>query len=669
MSRPRPLAGAVLALLAAATLLPVGPSTVRAGEGLVTLMDATYDVLPEEARIHVTIDAVSTSFEEDAPKGPVYYAGISLSIPPGSSNVAATSGSTQLEITVTPIADAIRVDIGFSEQVFLGDSYHYRVTFDMVDQGGAADRDFRIGHSIVAFPVWAFGTQGEEGSSVAVRLPGAFEPSVYGGPLEQTTEADGTLRLSADVTNPQDWFAYITAERPGVFTETAFSLMVGDRDADLLVRAWDDDPEWGGRIRSLLTEGLPALHDLIGLSWPVTGDLEVEESANRLGDYAGIYNRENERINVRYDADATVTLHEAAHVWFNNDLLADRWIGEAWAEFYAVHSAEAIGVTGETFTLTDDLLASQIPLNDWGAIGDESQDVEAYAYAASYHLAELIFERTDLEGLRMVWQAAEADESAYLPVHGDGSSADGTATNQVGWQRLLDLLEERTGGTYDDLWVTWVADDREDQLIATRTAVRERYAATVAEAGDWELPDDVRDDLGDWQFDHVIDSLDTADRVLVLADELDGLAGELELEPPQQLQAAFEGDDGLEAALTEANKELFALEQIADAEEGLAADPDPAEWLGLLFSEPEADLAAARTAWEAGDHGTAGDRAEAVLTLLDEADDRGRERLAIGGALILLGAGAVAVARRRRGAPDDPESTTPPPDEAVEEAA
>ncbi|HEY7738351.1 MAG TPA: hypothetical protein VIC63_04895 [Candidatus Limnocylindria bacterium] len=669
MSRPRPRVGALLALAVVATLLPVGPSSVRAGEGLVTLMDATYDVLPEEARVHVAIDAVSTSLEEDAPEGPVYYAGISLNIPPGSSNVSASSGSTPLEITVTPIADAIRVDVGFSEQVFLDDSYHYQVVFDLVDEGGAADRDFRIGHSIVAFPVWAFGTPGEDGNSVAVRLPAAFEPSVYGGPLEQTTDADGALRLSADVVNPQDWFAYVTAERPGIFTEVPFNLAVGDRDASLIVRAWDDDPDWGNRIRSLLTDGLPALHELVGLDWPVAGDLKVEESANRLGDYAGIYNRVTEQINVRYDADATVTLHEAAHVWFNDDLFADRWIGEAWAEFYAVHSAQAIGVTGETFTLTDDLLAAQIPLNDWGEIGAESQDVEAYAYAASYHLAELISERTDFAGLRAVWRAAASDEMAYQPIHATGDPQTEQATNQAGWQVLLDLLEERTGADYDDLWVTWVADDREADLLATRAATRERYLATVSEAGAWELPEAVRADLGAWQFDDVADSLDTADRVLGLAAELDELADELELEPPNQLRVAFEGSDGLDAALTEVNKELFALEQINDATDGLAADPDPVEWLGLLFSEPEVELDAARTTWEAGDHGSAGEHAEAVLTILDEADDHGRERLGIGGVVLLLGAGVVAVVWRRRNAPDDPEATIPPPDEAVEEAA
>ncbi len=56
----------------------------------------------------------------------------------------------------------------------------------------------------------------------------------------------------------------------------------------------------------------------------------VEEAAtSRLGDYAGIYNNLTGIIRVRYDADAYVALHEAAHIWFNGDLFRDRWIGEA----------------------------------------------------------------------------------------------------------------------------------------------------------------------------------------------------------------------------------------------------------------------------------------------------------------------------------------------------
>jgi hypothetical protein len=668
MSRPRLTAAAVLALVVAATLAPIGPSTARAGGGLVTTMDAVYDVRPDQALVHVTIDAVSTSFERDAPEGPVYYAGLSISIPPGSSNVTATSGDTQLGITVTPGADAVRVDIGFSEQVFLGDSFAYQVAFDMVDTGGAADRDFRIGHSVVAFPVWAFGTPDAQGSSVAVSLPANFTPSVYGGPLTPTTAADGSVLLTADVTDTQSWFAYVTAERPGIFTEFPFSLVVGDEEATVVIRAWDDDPDWASRTQALLTQGIPALHDLIGLPWPVVGALRVEESANRLGDYAGIYDQVTEKINVRYDADATVTLHEAAHIWFNDDLFRERWIGEAFAELYAVQSAAAIGVSGDRFELTEDLLAARIPLNDWAPVGIENDAVEVFAYAASYHLAELILERTDADALRAVWRGTADAEMAYQPIHGSDAPRTGVASSLEGWQRLLDLLEERTDAEYTDLWLAWVVDETQAELLTDRAEARTRYLEVVAAAEDWELPEVVRFDLGNWQFDDVMAELDTVDRILVMAADLEALAGELDLDPPEQLRETFEGNAGLELALTEANKELLALETIADATRGLAEEPDAVEWIGLLATEPDVDLAAARDAWEAGDHGIASDRAEAVLATLDAADDRGRERLAIGGGIVLLAIGGVALTVYRRRAPEDLEPT-PPAEDRIEEAA
>ncbi len=165
--------------------------------------------------------------------------------------------------------------------------------------------------------------------------------------------------------------------------------------------------------------------------------------------------------------------------------------------------------------------------------------------------------------------------------------------------------------------------------------------------------------------------------MLELAGELDTLADELSLDPPNQLQAAFEGTGGLSAALTEANKELFALERISDATRGLAVEPELLDWVGLLLAEPADELDAARVAWEAGDHGRATEHAEAVLTTLAEADDRGRERVAIAGGLLLVGVGGVTLAarRRRKGheppppAMDEPPAPEPPAPEPPFEAA
>ncbi|MGH2463436.1 MAG: hypothetical protein ACRDFZ_07440 [Candidatus Limnocylindria bacterium] len=637
-----------LAVAALATAAPIGPSVVRAGGGLVTVTSALYQVQPDLARVHVTIDAVSTSYEADTPEGQIYYSGLTVSVPPGSSSVVATSGGSQLATTVTNTTDATRIEIRFSTAVFYRQSYAYRITFDMVDAGGAADRDFRIGRSVAAFPVWAFGSDGSSGNSVAVVLPATFTPSVYGGPLSETIQSDGSVRLAATVTDSLTWFAYVTAERPGLFTSIPFTLTVGDEEASVIIRAWDDDPEWAARTQELLIDGLPALQDLIGLPWAVFGDLKVEESANRLGDYAGIYNSLTEKINVRYDADATVTLHEAAHIWFNDSLFRDRWIGEAWAEFYAARSAEAIGVTGEIFVLTDDLLAVQIPLNDWAGIGFEDLDVEAFAYAASYHLAELIYERTDLEALRAVWRAADDGEMAYQPVHATGSPRKGVALTQEGWQRLLDLLEERTGTAYDDLWSEWVVNEAQQTDLTERAETRALYFEGVEAAGDWELPELIRYDLSSWQFDDVVAELEMADEVLARADAIADLAADLDLTPPDHLQDAFEGNGGLDAAISEGQSELTALETIEEATRELAADSGFVAWVGLLFAEPGVELEAARDAWESGESDTARFKARGILATLDEADDRGGERLAVtGGVLLVAGTGGALIWRRR----------------------
>jgi hypothetical protein len=671
---------AVVALALGGVLLvtPIGVAPARAGDGLVTVMDATYQVLPEEQRVQVTVDAVSTSHEADTPEGRVYYAGISITVPPGATNIAATSNGTPQSITVSEGPDAVRVDIGFSQQIFFNQSFPYQITFDMVDPGGAANRDFRIGHSVVAFPVWAFGSAGVEGNSVTVDLPPTFIPSVYGGPLDQAILADGTVHLTADNTDATSWVAYVSAERPGIFTTTPFSLNVGDANASVIIRAWDDDPQWAARTMALLTDGLPALQQLIGLSWPVAGDLNVEESANRLGDYAGIYNPVTEKVNVRYDADATVTLHEAAHVWFNDHLFRDRWIDEAWAEFYAAHAAEVIGVPSETFSLDDSMLASKIPLNDWGVIGAETRDVEAYAYAASSHLADLIFARTDLAELRSVWKAADASEMAYQPLHGGENPRAGGALGQADWQRLLDLLEERTGAAYDDLWAEWVVNGGQRADLAERSIARERYREVATDAGPWELPESIRSEMSSWQFQDALGELAVAEDVLGVADEVAALAVELDLTAPRTLEYSFEGTNGLGASLDEARNERAAAQIIATATQELGVEQGFVGWVGLLFTDPAGDIGAARAAWEDGDSDAASTAASAAVTTLETAEDQGRQRLLIGGTVVVVfvGGGAVIAARRRR-EPEDgadqapydaPDAPADPPPSDVSEA-
>jgi len=650
---------ASLAIVLAIGLLASTPavfprsSPVRAAGGLVTVADTTYTVLPDGGGVRVVIDIVATSNEPDTPDAQVYYTGMSFAVPAAAASFTASSGGTRLAVDIEESTEDYRIiAITFSRGVFYRQSYPFRVGFDLVDAGGEAGRDVRIGRSVVAFPVWAFGTDGTAGGSVTVILPPTFSPTWSGSDLTSLQQADRSTILRASVSEPGDWFVYLIAERPGIFSATVFGLDVGGSQAVVRVRAWDDDPAWSGRMQELLTVGLPALQELIGLPWPVHGELKVEESATRrLGEYAGIYNKSTELITVRYDADALVALHEAAHAWFNQDLFRERWIGEAWAEFYGVHAAAAVGESGEVFELTDELLAVRIALNDWGEIGAGDPDVEAFAYAAAYQLAELILDRTDLGALQLVWRAANDGETAYQPVRDDGPATSGVPASQPGWQRLLDLLEERTDAEYDDLWSEWVVSAGERALLEDRAEARERYMQVVEAAGPWELPGALRYDLSSWLFIETLEQLDQAAEVIDLRDEIVARATTLDIAPPDDLRVAFEGDTGFAAARSEALGALDALEAIDDAVLSLADELGPLEWVGLLLADPAADLAASMEAWESGDSAAADKAAMAASTTRNGAEAAGRDRLLLGGGGTIAVGGGLLIWRRRRRPP------------------
>lgn len=647
----RLLRDAALALSLLGLIAFVPPPVVRAADDLRVVAATHYRLLPAEGRVHVTVDATATSFTPNRNDGSA-FTGLEFTLQPSVANIWASSGGARLRTVIKQrTAEYTTIQLTFGHPIFYRESYRYEINFDLVDSGGAAARDVRISRSLIAFPLWAFGSDGVGGSSVLVSVPAGYSPSVEGGHLVSTTSADGATTLSSGVLNdPFAFFAYLSADRPGAFVETPFSLTVGSANARVHVRAWEDDPAWGSRMNQLLTDGLPALHDLIGLDYAVGGPLKVEEAAtSRLGEYAGIYNDVDDLITVRYDADAFVSLHEAAHIWFNEKLFNDRWIGEAWAEFYAVQAGKKIGASGETFNLDPDLLKHRIALNDWGAVGIEDLGVEDFAYAASYNLANLIARRTDIKHLQTVWQGAFSHQLAYQPMHPPATPDIGPIT-QAGWQRLLDLLEERTGRDYTDLWREWVANPDERVVLELRSRVRATYESIAKAAGTWDLPRLLRLQMSSWQFPEAQTQLSTAHLVLAHRAKIAARAQSLDLKPPPTLRATFEGDGGMNTADSEARAELTSLDAIGQASRALAPRPTPLEWVGLLGVEPATALAAARTAFESGDLGEANAAAGRARSVRIGSVQAGRERVIVvcGGIIGLDGLAMASLGLRRR---------------------
>ena len=123
----------------------------------------------------------------------------------------------------------------------------------------------------------------------------------------------------------------------------------------------------------------------------------------------------------------------------------------------------------------------------------------------------------------------------------------------------------------------------------------------VAAAGTWTLPRSIRDAMRAWQFEAADAQLDAASAVLRQRDQVAAAAAAAGLTPPPTLEVAFEGADGLAAASAEAVTELAVIGSYADAAAALPTNPDIPTRIGLLGVIPEVDLAAAATAFAAGD--------------------------------------------------------------------
>ena len=126
-------------------------------------------------------------------------------------------------------------------------------------------------------------------------------------------------------------------------------------------------------------------------------------------------------MEIAYWAEPGVMIHQAAHGWFNGDLLADRWANEGFATFYALRAA-AKSETGGGPEMTDEARAASFPLNGWGASdGKGTTATDAYGYAASLELANALADRVGTDVLTAVWSDAAAGTGAYQPPAGTGS--------------------------------------------------------------------------------------------------------------------------------------------------------------------------------------------------------------------------------------------------------
>jgi hypothetical protein len=158
--------------------------------------------------------------------------------------------------------------------------------------------------------------------------------------------------------------------------------------------------------------------------------------------------------------------------------------------------------------------------------------------------------------------------------------------------------------------------------------------------------------MAGWDFATARSRIEAALAILETRDEITALAAEIGVSPPTTLQSAYETATDLAPVATMADAQLAALEELDTTKTAVEGARDMFTSIGLIGADPSADLAAAVTAFGAGDTAGATAAASHAAALIAAAPGDGRTRL-IGGAGLLAGGvliagGSVALYRRRR---------------------
>ncbi len=640
-------------LAAAAFLAPArAPIARAAADGLVVTTAATYTVAPVRHAVHVEVALTAVNNKPNISAGGLvtkyFYDSVRIAVQAEASSIRAVEKGATLTTSTLPADGYLALEIPFAASLFYHQTVRVDVGFDLPAGAPRSKSDIRIGSAFVTFTAWAFGDRG----NVRVVIPAGFAAETSGSGATRSTSAGATVFRATGITDVGAWYLVVNADRQSALTTERLDLAGGEH---VVIRAWPEDAAWKKQVSDLLARGLPKLVEQTGLPWPVAGDLSIfEVHAPLLEGYAGVFLQGENKIEISEDLDDLTIIHEASHAWFNSDLFDSRWINEGLADTYAARTLDSLGDGGWEPGRVSPTDQAAVRLDDWtfpGRISDAATNArEQYGYDASWTVIRSLVIDVGSEAMQGVLGAARTHQIAYV-----GGGAPEVVAGPNDWRRLLDLLDQ-TGRAHavDDIFRRWVLTDAEAATLDDRAAARQDYADLVAAGADWRPPYFVRSSMGEWDFAIARQRIAEAKTLLDQRDEIATRASALGLAPPPDLRTAYETartDLAAAAALaTRERSDLAALEAAADAVAGLRA---PLVTLGLIGTMPEAGLADARAAFNAG-LVDAGARAMAVTVGIDGAAEIGRERLvtalgAIVAVVILVTAAILLIRRRRRG--------------------
>lgn len=506
--------------------------------------------------------------------------------------------------------------------------------------------------------------------------------------LERCANLDDACRQRA-LALPYSGFAQsITDDSKRGRMEADVALSAGT--VRLTLEYFRSSQEWAELQFATAQRALPLLEDLFGFPYP--HDVAHLRQSNLIlfNGAAGLaFVRKGEMlISTEGDLefDAQVTVHELAHQWSGPTTLADAWLWEGLAEYAANTLATELGYPvrewgWETKGYTD-------PLAAWWN-GSEIFDGHYWYGKANAFWAEFA-------------RAVGGREKMSAVLSGLGEAA---RPADGGW--FMDRGELVSGLALDELFLTWVWNrETSAPLLAERRAAHEAAKALAAWASEFGLsgvPTDVQANLDAWIFKpiekQVADANAVLDEYAAVLDEgakaglpaTQALLGHWGAEPLAASRQRVDDQRQAIAAIAGATVELAnepegsaALQQLAKAREEYGAGnfveaerlaaaarttafnetasarmlaiarekqsgfkPSFLTRVGLLFQDPDADLARAEAAYAAGDHAEALRLARAAYTGWTDATERGLMYLSVlAGLMSAVSVGAWWLLRR-----------------------
>jgi hypothetical protein len=617
------------------------PSTAAAAEyAMVT--SAGYLVEVDEApRVMVTVGiAFTNTFRPPAGQVSVFRT-IRVGIHDHAAAVTARDSSGALKVTTAVTGGVNVATITPRSPVTYGKTAWLTLAYELRD---GDDPMIRVGPHLVSFPAWGFGTASE----VRVELPSDYEVRVDGDHLEAAVEDQTTVLSSGPISDPTHWLAHVGATREPAYETLQQAVPLAGGTADLQVRHWVDDPEWGQATVDLVADALPLLEEAFGIPYPAQGPLVITESVTAGGPDGEATNGE---IAVGFAEPPFTALHQVAHLWAGEAMSGDRWILEGLASWAAgrVSAELELAIPYDPAAVANDLADDAFPLSEWTEEA-RSPQAEGWAYAAAWSLTNQVVGQADIDNFRAALRRMAVGLDGYVPLAEDSPSLPAGPVT-ISSRAYLDHLDAVTDATVVETLAGPVLGDVAAAELAARTTARAAHQALLEAAGDWGDPDLVRAALVEWRFDDAQTATADAGEWLVGRDALLAEIDRAGLTAPVRLRDAYRVHGGGLESWAEIDAERAVVDAYVGAEEALA-EADPVGRVGLLIGpSPEERLATAAAAFAAGDLRVSADELTSLSQDLATATAGGLARML--GLGVAIGAGVLlatyALRRRRPG--------------------